>query len=114
MLFTSKYACRYLVVLRPDSKRVLLSTFCFYFRVAGFTYWSLHPVVDKEERLIPQACTLVTPVVKTVFVLITIQTLFEGAPAKKIFVPHRARNLFMMYHTWNPGRKRQKLLRVLR
>ena len=34
-------------MLRADSKHVLLSTFCFYFMVAGFTYWSLHPVVDK-------------------------------------------------------------------
>ena len=31
----------------PDSKRLFLCTFCFYFRVAGFTYWSLHPMVDK-------------------------------------------------------------------
>ena len=33
----------------PDSKRSFLHTFCFYFRprVAGFTYWSLHAVVDK-------------------------------------------------------------------
>ena len=36
-------------MLRADSKRVLLSTFCFYFMVAGFTYWSLHPVVDKYD-----------------------------------------------------------------
>ena len=35
-------------MLRADSKRVLLSTFCFYFKVAGFTYWSLHPVVDNN------------------------------------------------------------------
>ena len=30
-------------MLRADSKRVLLSTFCFYFRVAGFTHLSPLP-----------------------------------------------------------------------
>ena len=33
-------------MLQADGKRVRLSTFRFYFMVAGFTYWSLHPVVD--------------------------------------------------------------------
>ena len=32
---------------RPDSKRLLLRTICFYFMVAGFTYLSLLPEVDK-------------------------------------------------------------------
>ena len=34
-------------MLRADGKRVHLSTFLFYFMVAGFTYWSLLPQVDK-------------------------------------------------------------------
>ena len=33
-------------MLRADGKRVHLSTFLFYFMVAGFTYWSLLPQVD--------------------------------------------------------------------
>ena len=35
-------------------KRLFLHTFCFYFRLAWFTYWSLHPKVDKK-------CTLYNP-----------------------------------------------------
>ena len=38
-------------MLRADSKRVLLSTFCFYFRVALFTSLSLLPQVDKIIEL---------------------------------------------------------------
>ena len=34
-------------MLRPDCKRVLLSTFCFYFMVACFTHRLPHPEVDK-------------------------------------------------------------------
>ena len=37
-------------MLRADSKRVLLSTFCFYFMVACFTHRSLHPEVDNIIR----------------------------------------------------------------
>ena len=36
-------------MLRADSKRVLLSTFCFYFMVAGFTYLSPLPEVDNIQ-----------------------------------------------------------------
>ena len=32
---------------RPGGKVSFLCHICFYFMVAGFTYWSLHPVVDK-------------------------------------------------------------------
>ena len=49
MELTRTYCFEFDQMLRADSKCVLLSTFCFYFRVAGFTYWSLHPVVDKNE-----------------------------------------------------------------
>ena len=38
-------------MLRADGKRVHLSTFLFYFMVAGFTYWSLLPQVDKTMTL---------------------------------------------------------------
>ena len=34
--------------MQPEGdKRVCLLTFCFYFRLACFTYLSLHPEVDK-------------------------------------------------------------------
>ena len=32
---------------REWDKLLFLHTFCLYFRVAWFTYWSLHPEVDK-------------------------------------------------------------------
>ena len=35
-------------MLRADSKHVLLSTFCFYFRLARFTSLSPLPAVDKN------------------------------------------------------------------
>ena len=46
MELTQMFCFEFDRMLRAESKRVLLSTLCFYFRVAGFTYWSLHPVVD--------------------------------------------------------------------
>ena len=36
-------------MLREGGKQSCLSTFLFYFMVAGFTYWSLHPEVDKRQ-----------------------------------------------------------------
>ena len=36
---------------QPDSKRLFLRTFCFYFMVAGFTYLSSLPEVDKNLAL---------------------------------------------------------------
>ena len=41
-------------MLRADSKRVLLSTFCFYFMVAYFTSLSPLPGVDKECDVTPK------------------------------------------------------------
>ena len=38
-------------MLRADGKRVHLSTFLFYFMVAGFTYWSLLPQVDTKAYM---------------------------------------------------------------
>ena len=36
---------------RPGGKDSFLCHICVYFRVAGFTYWSLHPEVDKIRRM---------------------------------------------------------------
>ena len=41
---------------RAGGKRMFLHTFCFYFMVAGFTYWSFHPEVDKSQAAFPNAC----------------------------------------------------------
>ena len=37
---------------RPGCKVSFLRNIPFYFMVAGFTYWSLHPVVDKKNGII--------------------------------------------------------------
>ena len=42
----------------PDSKRLFLLTFCFYFRVAGFTYFSPLPEADKNLGLMPSTILL--------------------------------------------------------
>ena len=34
---------------RPGGKVSFLCHICFYFMVAEFTYWSLHPVVDNKQ-----------------------------------------------------------------
>ena len=45
-------------MLRADSKRVLLSTFCFYSIVACFTHRSPHPEVDNIPDVPTEAAIL--------------------------------------------------------
>ena len=52
-------------MLRADSKQSLLSTFCFYFMVAGFTPFSLLPQVDKCSYGIPEIYIYLPPDVGT-------------------------------------------------
>ena len=53
MELTRTFCFEFDQMLRAESKRVLLSTFCFYFMVACFTNRSPHPEVDKFVRVPP-------------------------------------------------------------
>ena len=43
-------------MLLCGDKRLFLLTFCFYFMVVGFTYFSLHPELDKSCAVLWVAC----------------------------------------------------------
>ena len=56
-------------MLRADSKRILLSTFCFYFMVAFFTHRSPLPEVDKTYDVLARwAGKISTPLINNVYI----------------------------------------------